>query len=99
MAAEEAVEAITVIGSRADTLEYLGKEGYNVLNLADWTAEKNISWLNDAINRGDKIMLATDPIQHQALMQSLDKASAFLDLEMPYLYESGFINKGKYMVR
>ena len=90
---------ITVIGARADALKYLGKKGYNVLNIENWTEAKNLKWLDEAIERGDIIMMVTDPVKHQKLMQELNKPSAFLDLELPHLFEKGFIQQGQYLVK
>ena len=86
-------KSTTVIGSIKDTLKYLGRKGYNVLNIKNWTPTKNIKWLDKAIKKGDDFKMVTDPIKHQKLMQKLDKPSAFLDLEMPYLLEKGIIPK------
>ena len=54
-------QQITVIGSRADTLAYKGRVGYNVLDVADWSMKKNIKWLDGALRRGDAIRMVTDP--------------------------------------
>lgn len=90
---------ITVIGSERDIAKYLGRKGFNVLNINNWTPSKNIKWLDKAITRGDEILLATDPLKHQSLMKKLNKASAFLDLELPHLLDNGFVQDGVRMIR
>lgn len=89
----------TVIGSRDDTLKYKDKEGYNVLDVTDWTEEKNIKWLDKAIKRGDAIKLVTSTKKHSQLMKRVGKKSAFLDLEIPSLKSKGFKRSGNYMVK
>jgi RHS repeat-associated protein len=95
---------ITVIGSSADTRNILTLpewSGHNWLDITEWSAKRNISWLDSAIRRGDEIYLATDPAMHRALLDSLPNRpfSAFIDLEMPYLQSKGYIQQGFRMVR
>lgn len=89
----------TVLGSRVDTLVAKEWPGHNVLDIPDWTPQKNIKWLDSAMRRGDDIYLATDPAKHRALMVSLGKRSAFTDLELPYLELKGYVQEGMYMVQ
>jgi hypothetical protein len=49
----------TVIGKIEDVQKYHGKQGYNVLACEDWSIEKNRQWLQEAIERGDKILFTT----------------------------------------
>jgi hypothetical protein len=89
---------ITVIGSLRDTEPFIGREGFNVLNVPkdvyeSMTPEEfdalNTRWLQSAINRGDEIWLVTDPIKHAELMETLGTNSRYLDLELPLLEQTG----------
>lgn len=51
---------ITVIGKLADTDQYVGREGFNVLaRRADWSPELNQKFIDDAIQRGDHLLFAS----------------------------------------
>lgn len=50
---------ITVIGKTADVAPYNGRPGFNVLDCDEYTPERNIEWLREALVRGDQILFAT----------------------------------------
>lgn len=51
---------ITVIGKLADTQQYIGREGYNVLDkINDWTPELNQQFIDEAISRGDALLFVS----------------------------------------
>lgn len=51
---------ITVIGKLADIERYRNVTGYNVMaRRDDWTPERNRSWLDEAIARGDQFLIAS----------------------------------------
>ena len=76
---------ITVLGSRADTAKYIGKEGYNVLNVENWSYEINGKWLGQALTRGDDFLLVTNPAEFRAIMNATGNESIFLENELPAL--------------
>jgi hypothetical protein len=54
---------ITVIGKWRDVSKYEFSKGYNVMPLdPDWTPERNRAWIDAAIDRGDKIMIASSDV-------------------------------------
>jgi hypothetical protein len=52
----------------------------------------NIDWLDDAIDRGDAIILKTDPIGWDRFMREIGKESFYNEVELPRLMERGIIN-------
>ena len=94
---------ITVLGSARDTRQtVVDWPGHNVLSIdpSQWSAKKNIKWLDSAIRRGDEIYLGTDVEKHESLLRSLPTRpfSGFIDLEVPYLKWKGYKQQGDYMV-
>lgn len=52
---------ITVIGKREDVRPYIGLDGYNVLQQGNtWTPAKNQEWLDESMERGDKILIVSN---------------------------------------
>jgi hypothetical protein len=52
---------ITVIGKWLDVADYMGKRGYNVMPFdPNWTLERNHAWMDEAIKRGDKILIVSN---------------------------------------
>jgi hypothetical protein len=47
----------------------------------------NAEWLNAAIQRGDNIMMVTDPAVHTALSNEFKFSSRYLNLEIPMVEE------------
>ena len=81
----------TVLGTRADTLVAKDWPGHNVLDIPDWTLQKNIKWLDSATRRGDDIYLATDPSQA--------RSGSVFQQELRYLEFKGYVQEGQHMVR
>lgn len=50
-----------MIGRLPDTAPYIGKPGYDVLDIPDWTPEKNDQWVQDIIDRNGNVLVASDP--------------------------------------
>jgi len=51
---------ITVIGKLADTKEYEGRDGFNVLASTDnWSKELNHGFIESAIKRGDHLLFTS----------------------------------------
>ena len=49
------------------------------LNITNWTAKKNIKWLDSAIRRGDDILIVTDPFKHKEAVEAAGKWSAYVN--------------------
>jgi len=71
---------ITVLGKVKDTIEYIGKEGYNVLERNNnYSFVSNLLWLEEAILRGDKFLLVsleltgTYKVEVEYLLETLAK--------------------------
>ncbi|GAB4160281.1 MAG: hypothetical protein Tsb0033_15980 [Winogradskyella sp.] len=58
------------------------KGGFNVLNIDNWTIDKNMKWLQDSIDRGDIIRFVSDPSEARA-------GSVFAQ-EIDYLISNGY---------
>jgi RHS repeat-associated protein len=87
----------TVLGNGADVAPFRGKSGYNVLDMdrtlpIDTRKAININWLDDAINRGDDIILKTDPIKWDQFMRGIGKESFYNEVELPHLLKRGVID-------
>jgi RHS repeat-associated protein len=50
-----------VIGLLSQTKDFIGKKGFNVLNIKKWTLEKNMKWLDKAWSSGGKFRLLSSP--------------------------------------
>ncbi len=88
----------TVLGSGADVAPYAGKPGFNVLNMdrtlpLETRKAINIQWLDEAIGRGDDILLKTDPIKWDRFMRKVGKESFYNEVELPHLLQRGVIDK------
>lgn len=86
-----------MLGSGADVAPYKGKPAYNVLemdyNLPLETRKAiNTKWLDDAIDRGDELILKTDPIKWDRFMREIGKESFYNELELPQLLRRGVID-------
>jgi hypothetical protein len=79
----------TVLGHLEDTAVAKNWPNHNVLNISDWTLEKNMQWLQSAIDRGDSLYLASEPRPGPSVFRQ----------ELEYLQERGFVRQGDYMVR
>lgn len=57
-----ASEDIPVIGRLPDTQQFIGKKGFEVLNLSEneWTFEKNMKWIDNIIEQRRSVLTATD---------------------------------------
>ncbi|NCC49581.1 MAG: RHS repeat-associated core domain-containing protein [Spartobacteria bacterium] len=86
----------TVLGSSQDVAPFKGKPGYNVLEMdttlpLDTRKGLNIQWLDEAIDRGDDIILKTDPFEWERFMREIGKESFYNEVELPRLLEKGMI--------
>jgi len=52
----------------------------------------NIQWLDEAIDRGDDILLKTNPFEWERFMREIGKRSFYNDVELPRLLERGVID-------
>lgn len=88
-AIEAGKKRITIIGSLQDAAKFKGRKGFNVLEEAlegkKWTRQKNIQWLDQAIERGDEFWVVTNPKQHKALAEEKGFISEFIKTEIPHL--------------
>jgi hypothetical protein len=88
----------TVLGSKADVAPFVGKPGFNTFTGEGIPAAEldraNAQWLNQAIQRGDNILLKTDPAAHAQFLQTLpgNPQSAYLNLELPMLQQYEGVN-------
>lgn len=86
-----------MLGNGQDVAPYIAKPGYNVLEM-DRTLplatrkEINIRWLDDAIDRGDDIILKTDPIKWDRFMRESGKESFYNEIELPRLLQRRVID-------
>ncbi len=88
----------TVLGSAADVSRYRGQSGYNVLEMnydlpLDVRKRLNVEWLDEAIDRGDEIILVTNPVKWEAFMREIGKRSFYNDIELPHLLERKVLDK------
>jgi RHS repeat-associated protein len=92
---------VTVLGSRADCAPLKNVPGFDVLSVPNsvWSEGLNAGWLQGGIDRGNVIMLRTNPQAFAALMKARGTSSVFLNLELPMLQSQGFIEVGPFMVR
>jgi|GEM_PF-2206427 len=81
----------TTLGGLSDTRALLGNEGLNILNLpdAEWTLAKNMEWLQQAVDRGDDILLVTNEIKDGTIYAQ----------EYQYLLQRGYKRIGNHMVK
>ncbi|MGI8602323.1 MAG: PKD domain-containing protein [Verrucomicrobiales bacterium] len=98
VAREAAEKTTTVLGSGADVAPYAGKSGFNVLSMdrtlpLETRKAINRQWLDAAIDRGDDILLKTDPIKWDRFMREIGKESFYNEVELPRLLERGVIDK------
>jgi RHS repeat-associated protein len=92
-----AEKTTTVLGSGADVAPYANKPGFNVLEIdrslpLETRKSINRQWLDAAIDRGDDILLKTDPIKWDTFMREIGKESFYNEVELPRLLERGVIN-------
>lgn len=85
------------LGSGADVTPYANKPGFNVLKMdrslpIETRKAINLQWLDDAIDRGDDILLKTDPIKWDMFMREIGKESFYNELELPRLLQRGVID-------
>jgi hypothetical protein len=78
-------------GSPGDTMVAKDWPNHNVLDIPEYTWEKNVKWLDEAIERDDVFYLASNT-------DGLPRTSLFLK-EIRYLKSKGYQQQGKYMVR
>ncbi len=87
---------ITVLGSQRDVAPYVGRTGFNTFTgegiAAPFLNRENALFINEAAVRGDTFWLVTDPVAHQAIMDTRGLQSAYLNLELPMLNQYNGIN-------
>lgn len=88
-----------VIGRLAQTAQYIGSPGYDVLNLppGEWSMAKNTAWVMAHVNRGDSFLLATEP-EGANLWNSTDQQWSVFRDELDILRNEGYVRAGDYMV-
>lgn len=66
--------------------------GLNILNLPDWTWEKNKAWVIESANRGDIIRFTSDPINPATIYKNgISGAKTVTGLEVETLESLGFV--------
>lgn len=86
-ALKSAQKTKTVIGHYDDVIKYKGLPGYNILDNPRWNElkDKPLNWwyevnkpfLDEAVEKGDEIIFATDPLKA--------KAGTWFEAELEYL--------------
>jgi RHS repeat-associated protein len=51
---------IAAVGRLPDTSQFIGKPGYDVLNVPDWTIAKNDDWINGHVAAGNPVQFVSD---------------------------------------
>jgi RHS repeat-associated protein len=87
-AASSEKQVITLLGRYDDIKPFIGKKGYNVLNISDWTWSKNASWLMNAAEAGP-IRLVTTPEAARASVAAGGNGRTFI-LELQTLHIRGY---------
>ena len=77
---------VAVIGRYEDVKPFIGKKGYAVLNISDWTWEKNLSWLLNHAADGGVIKVVTTPQAARASVAAGGNGKTFIR-EMQTLWE------------
>jgi RHS repeat-associated protein len=80
---------VAVIGRYEDVKPFIGKKGYAVLNISDWTWEKNLSWLLNHAADGGVIKVVTTPQAARASVAAGGNGKTFLR-EMQTLWENWY---------
>lgn len=83
------------LGSRQDTLA-AGELGERILNIPNWTLDKNFAWMQEGVAKGDIFYLAT-PVTDANLRHPDFKVTVYAR-ELDYLLQSGYQRIGDYMV-
>jgi len=95
--AEDAAGAIPVIGRWANTSQYIGQDGYDVLNLANWTPEANDAWINDIISNRRSVLTVTEQTQGNLWNAERGEWSQYAK-ELGQLIRAGYRQLGNILV-
>lgn len=79
-----AASDIAVVGSFEETSAFVGREGFNVLRLNNWTWERNVQWLDSIIRNGQSVLVRA--------------GNKFTQQEIEYLLKAGYQKVGEYMI-
>jgi len=92
---------VMILGAFEDCAPLKNVPGFEVLSVprTEWSPELNEFWLQNGIDRGDVVMLRTDPVEFKAMRAAQGRSSVFLDLELPMLFEQRYVQIGPFMVR
>ena len=99
--AAKAPRRVTILGSRRDAGTMKDVPGFEVLDVPDeaWSHHLNRFWLQDGVDRGNVIMLKTNPQKFKAFLKDKGRRSILIDLELPMLEQQGFSQFWWFMVR
>jgi RHS repeat-associated protein len=86
---------IFVIGKQADTAAYIGKPGFNVLNLPkeEWSLANNEAWVQGGMDRGAPFMPTSEPNPATVFNSSRGELSVF-GRELRQLFNGGYDIQG-----
>jgi RHS repeat-associated protein len=86
---------IFVIGKQADTAAYIGKPGFNVLNMPkeEWSLANNDAWVQGGMDRGAPFMPASKPNPATVFNPSRGELSVF-GRELRQLFNGGYDIQG-----
>ncbi len=83
------------LGKQADTAAYIGKPGFNVLNLPkeEWSMANNDAWVQGGMDRGAPFMPASEPNPSSVFNLSRGELSVF-GRELRQLFNGGYDIQG-----
>jgi RHS repeat-associated protein len=88
---------IYVIGKRSDTLVAKSWSGHEILDIPDWTLEKNDEWIQGIINRRATVYLAS-PQNENTLWDAANNRPTVYARELEQLRVAGYTQVGDYMM-
>ncbi len=88
---------IAVIGSLADTAPYRGQAGFKVLDILNWTPERNDSFIASIIQNRQTVRLAS-PVMSRNLWDPVAARQTVFAREINQLIQAGYQIVGDFMV-
>ena len=68
-----------------------------MLNILDWTPEKNVQWVNEGIRNGQKFLLASELTFDNIWDAGENRLTVFAQ-EVSQLLNAGYVQEGPYLV-
>ena len=86
-----------MIGRLADTEAFEGTSGYDVLNVANWTLEKNAAWVDDGIGNNQTFLMASEDNLENLWDTAKNRPTVFAR-ELEQLLKAGYERVGNYLL-